>query len=55
MNESERVRIKSTRDTAIQLAEDHSAQRDTEMKTLFDAADSEKLLGNVRSGSLLGL
>ena len=38
VNESERVSIKSTRDTAIQMAEDHSAQRDTEMKTLFDAA-----------------
>lgn len=38
VNESERVSIKSTRDTVIQMAEDNSAQRDTEMKTLFDAA-----------------
>lgn len=38
MNESERVSIKSTRDTAIQMAKDPSDQRDTEMKTLFDAA-----------------
>lgn len=38
VNESERVSIKRTRDAAIQLAEDHSADTDTDMKTLFDAA-----------------
>ena len=38
VNESERVSIKRTRDTAIQLAEEQSTESDTEMKTLFDAA-----------------
>ena len=38
VNESERVSIKRTRDIAIQLADEQSTERDTKMKTLFDAA-----------------
>ena len=38
VNESERVSIKKTRDQAIQMAEDQTANIDSDMKTLFDAA-----------------
>ena len=38
VNESERVSIKRTRDQAIQMAEDQTANIDADMKTLFDAA-----------------
>lgn len=38
VNESDRVSIKKIRDSAIQLADDNSADVDTNMKTLFDAA-----------------
>lgn len=55
VNESERVHIKRTRDIAIQPADEQSTKRDTEMKTLFDAAAVlGKLLGNARIVSLLG-
>ena len=38
VNESERVSIKRTRDEAIQMTEDQTANIDSDMKTLFDAA-----------------
>lgn len=38
VNESGRVSIKKTRDQAIQMTEDHTANIDSDMKTLFDAA-----------------
>ena len=38
VNESERVSIKKTRDEAIQMTEDQTANVDADMKTLFDAA-----------------
>ena len=38
VNESERVSIKKTRDQAIQMAEDQTANIDSNMKTLSDAA-----------------
>ena len=38
VNESERVSIKKTRDEAIQITEDQTANIDADMKTLFDAA-----------------
>ena len=42
MSEAERVSIKTvvkrTRDQAIQMAEDQTANIDADMKTLFDAA-----------------
>ena len=38
VNESNRVSIKKTRDHAIQMAEDQTANIDSDMKTLFDAA-----------------
>ena len=56
VNESDRVSIKKIRDSAIQLAEDNSADVDTNMKTLFDAATIlRKSIKNARSGSLLDL
>ncbi|CAH3182528.1 unnamed protein product [Porites lobata] len=38
VNECERVSIKRTRDEAIQMTEDQTANIDSDMKTLFDAA-----------------
>ena len=38
VNESERVSIKKTRDEAIQMTEDQTANIDADMKILFDAA-----------------
>ena len=38
VNESERVSIKKTRDEAIQMTEDQTANIDADMQTLFDAA-----------------
>lgn len=38
VNESERVSIKKTRDEAIQMAEDQTANIASDMKNLFDAA-----------------
>ena len=38
VNESERVSIKKTRDQAIQIPKDQTANIDSDMKTLFDAA-----------------
>lgn len=38
VNESERVSIKKTGDQAIQMAENQTANIDSDMKTLFDAA-----------------
>ena len=38
VNESDRVSIKKTRDQVIQMAEDQTANVDSDGKTLFDAA-----------------
>ena len=53
VNESERVSIKKTRDRAVQMADSQTANIDSDMKTLFDAAAIiRKSITKCRSESL---
>ena len=54
VNESERVSVK-TRDEAIQMTEDQTANVDSDMKTLFDAATIiSKSITNCRKWKFTG-